>query len=92
MSDFQSTEFQRNVYEPDVTNIRELVAYCDARFRAALKVVTGPDNLLKRGLYCKILAMELVSTLLIYCLPVMTNFKAILPIQNWHGIGFGSYH
>ncbi len=56
MSDFQSIP---NVYELDVTNIRELIAYCDARFRAALKVITSPNNH-KRESHCKFLAMELV--------------------------------
>ena len=74
MSDFQSIDFKPNVYKLDVTNIWELVAYCDAWFRAVLKVVTSLDNLLKRGLYCKILVMELVSTLMIYCLPVIDQF------------------
>jgi hypothetical protein len=74
MSDFKSIDFKPNVYKPDVTNIQELVAYCDAQFCAVLRVVTSLDNLLKRGLYCKILAMELVSTLMIYCLPVIDQF------------------
>jgi hypothetical protein len=74
MSGFQSIDLKPNIYEPDVTNIWELVAYCDARFHAVLKVVTSLNNLLKRGLYCKILAMELVSTLMIYCLPVIDQF------------------
>jgi hypothetical protein len=49
-----------NVYDLDVTNIQEVISYCEARFRAALKVITSPNYYTNREIYCKTLASELV--------------------------------
>jgi hypothetical protein len=55
-----SLEFQSNISDPDFTKIRELVLYCEARFRAALKVVFSVHSPKKEEQYRKYLAMELV--------------------------------
>ena len=75
-----------DIYCPytDITNIRELIAYCDAQFRTALKVITTPNNELKREVYFKILALMLCY--LLWMTVFESNFAYPELAWLWHWV------